>query len=111
MCCPVERELRKEWLLKLENEHSLLIHSSKEIARKSKIFSNPSRVEILLMLDQREHCMDEISRTIKARKSAVSYHIMLLKDQGLICMKKRSHFVYYSLSEKGKKAIAVFEGI
>jgi hypothetical protein len=26
-------------------------------------------------------------------------------------MKKRSHFVYYSLSEKGKKAIAVFEGI
>ncbi len=111
LCCPGEKKLRKEWLLKLENEHGSIMQSSKEIARKLKTLSSQDRVEILLMLDQREHCMDEIARKIKVQKSALSYHIGLLKEQGMICMKKRSHFAFYSLSHKGKKAIAVLRNI
>ncbi len=28
---------------------------------------------ILLMLEQREHCMDEMARKLKTQKSAISY--------------------------------------
>ncbi|VVB96428.1 Uncharacterised protein [uncultured archaeon] len=50
LCCPGDEKLRREWLLKLEKEHKSLRPSSKEIARKLRLLSNPNRVEILLML-------------------------------------------------------------
>jgi DNA-binding transcriptional ArsR family regulator len=80
-CCPGDVDLRKEWLLNLEKDHKPVRHTSKEIARKLKLLSNSHRIEILLMLEQREHCMDEIARKLKAKKSAVSYHLELLKKR------------------------------
>lgn len=85
--------------------------SSLKITKKLKPLSNPSRLEILLMLEQREHCMDEMARKLKSRKSAVSYHLGMLKKYGMICMKKRSRFAFYSLSHDGKKAIAFFQNM
>ncbi len=111
LCCPGDEKLRHEWLLNLEKEHEPLRHTSKEIAGKLKLLSNPARMEILLMLEQREHCMDEIARKLKAKKSAVSYHLGLLKKNGMACMKKRSRFAFYSLSQEGKEAIAVFKNV
>jgi ArsR family transcriptional regulator len=106
-CCPVDEKLRKEWILTLEKEHESLRASSNEIAGKFKILSNSDRVEILLMLEQREHCMDEIARKLKTRKSAISYHLGLLKKHGLICIKKRSRFAFYALSHEGKNALMI----
>ena len=97
-CCPADERLRKEWLNSLEREHESLRATSNEIAGKFKILSNSDRIEILLMLEQREHCMDEIARKLKVQKSAVSYHLGLLKKHGLICIKKRSRFAFYALS-------------
>ncbi|MDP3104369.1 MAG: hypothetical protein Q8M95_07160 [Candidatus Methanoperedens sp.] len=62
LCCPGDEKLRKEWLLTLEKEHELVRDTSNEIAGKFKILSNSDRVEILLMLEQREHCMDEMAK-------------------------------------------------
>ena len=105
LCCPADERLRKVWLHSLEKEHESLRATSNEIAGKFKILSNSDRIEILLMLEQREHCMDEIARKLKVQKSAVSYHLGLLKKQGLICIKKRSRFAFYALSHDGKNVI------
>ncbi len=111
LCCPVDVNIRQEWLLKLEKEHKSLGHVPEEIARKLRILSNQDRVKILLMLEQREHCMDEITRKLKARKSAISYHLKLLKEHGMVCIKKRSRFTFYSLSHNGKRMITAFKNI
>ncbi len=111
LCCPGDEKLRKEWLLTLEKEHDSLRVASDEIAGKFKILSNSDRVEILLMLEQREHCMDEIARKLNVRKSAASYHLGLLKKHGLICIKKRSRFAYYVLSGEGKNALMISRNI
>jgi DNA-binding transcriptional ArsR family regulator len=95
LCCPGDGDIRKKWLVKLEKEHSSIRQASKEIAGKSKIFSNTDRVEILLMLEQREHCMDEIAKKLKIPKPSLSYHLGLLKKKGLICVRKRSRFAFY----------------
>ena len=108
LCCPGDEKLRKEWLLDLEKDHKSVRHASKEIVRKLKLLSNSHRIEILLMLEQREHCMDEIARKLKAKKSAVSYHLGLLKKHGMICKIKRSRFAFYSLSQEGKRTISIF---
>lgn len=80
-CCPTDKELRKSWLLTLEEENRQLGNKSREITGKLKIFSSIDRVEILLMLSLRQHCMDEIVRKLKARRSAVSYHLGILIRQ------------------------------
>jgi len=110
-CCPADKKLRKEWLFTLEKEHESLRASSDEIAGKFKILSNSDRVEILLMLEQREHCMDEIAKKLKTRKSAASYHLGLLKKHDMICIKKRSRFAYYALSRVGKNALMISRNI
>jgi ArsR family transcriptional regulator len=109
LCCPGDEKLRKDWLLNLENEHKPLRQASKEIAKKLKLLSNSGRLEILLMLEQREHCMDEMARKLKSKKPAISYHLSLLKKHDMICVKKRSRFTFYSLSQSGKKAIAALK--
>lgn len=101
LCCPGDGDIRKNWLIKLEKEHSTIKHTSREIAAKSKIFSNRERVEILLMLEQREHCMDEIAKKLKIPKPALSYHLGLLRKKELVCVRKRSRFAFYSLSSDG----------
>ena len=111
LCCPGDKKLRKEWLFTLEKEHESLRASSDEIAGKFKILSNSDRVEILLMLEQREHCMDEIAKKLKTRKSAASYHLGLLKKHDMICIKKRSRFAYYALSRVGKNALMISRNI
>lgn len=109
MCCPLDSKLRTEWLNKLEHEHASLRQVSEEIANRLKIISNPSRVEILLMLQQREHCMDEMTRKLNIQKSAVSYHLGILNEQGMICKKKRTRFVFYSLTSEGMELISLFK--
>ncbi len=94
ICCPVDEKLRKEWLLDLEKDHKPVRHASNEIVRKLKLLSNSHRIEILLMLEQREHCMDEMARKLKAQKSAVSYHLGLLIKHDMICKIKRSEGRY-----------------
>jgi ArsR family transcriptional regulator len=108
VCCPSDENLRKEWLLNLEKDHKPVRHASKEIVRKLKLLSNSHRIEILLMLEQREHCMDEMARKLKAQKSAVSYHLKILEKHSMICKIKRSRFAFYSLSQEGKGTISIF---
>jgi ArsR family transcriptional regulator len=109
LCCPGDEKIREKWLVKLKKEHSSIKHTSKEIAGKLKLFSNPIRLEILLMLEQRENCMEEISRKLMIPKPALSYHLKLLKNKGMICVKKRSRFAFYSLSHSGMKAITALK--
>ena len=106
MCCPTDEKLRKAWLLDLEKEHEPLKQTSKEIVRKLKLLANSHRIEILLMLLQREHCMDEMARKLKAKKSAISYHLIILEKNGMICKIKRSRFAFYSLSREGKNTLS-----
>ncbi len=110
ICCPSDGKLRKEWLSNLEKEHDPVRHTSREIVRRLKLLSNTHRIEILLMLEQREHCMDEVARKLKAKKSAVSYHLGMLERRGLICKIRRSRFAFYSLSQEGKSMLSVFRG-
>ena len=55
--------------------------------------------------------MDEMAKKMKIQKSAISYHLALLKDNDMVCVKKRSRFAFYALSQSGKKAILAFGDI
>jgi DNA-binding transcriptional ArsR family regulator len=62
-----------------------------------------SRLQILCILRQGEHCVCEINKHIKASQSLISHHLKDLKDGGLIIDNKKGLNVFYSLTPEGKR--------
>lgn len=68
-----------------------------------KIVSEESRLKILSLLQDGEHCVCEIMKQEKLSQSLVSHHLRDLKEIGVIKSDKRGLYVHYSLTEKGKR--------
>ena len=62
-----------------------------------------SRLQILCILRQGEHCVCEINEHIKASQSLISHHLKDLKEGGLIKDNKHGLNVYYHLTPEGKR--------
>ena len=67
-----------------------------------KIVSEKSRLKLLCVLKQGEHCVCEIMEHVDMSQSLVSHHLKDLKDIGLVNDEKRGLYVFYSLTPKGK---------
>jgi len=70
-----------------------------------KIVSEESRLKILCILRQGEHCVCEMMEHVEMSQSLVSHHLHDLKEAGVLKDEKRGLRVYYSLTDKGKHVI------
>ena len=80
-------------------------HQSKEVGELSvllKLISENSRLQLLCILTNGEHCVCELMEHVKLSQSLISHHLKDLKDFGLVSDRKDSKWVYYSLTDKGK---------
>lgn len=68
-----------------------------------KLVGEESRLKILCLLRQGEHCVCEMLEHFDMSQSLVSHHLSDLKDAGLITDRKDGRQVFYSLTEKGQK--------
>ena len=85
---------------------SSLKSESKKVAILSellKLVSEESRLKLLCILRQGEHCVCELSEHVKLSQSLISHHLSDLKVSGVIKDEKRGLYVYYSLTEEGKR--------
>ena len=62
-----------------------------------------SRLQILCILRQGEHCVCEINEHVQASQSLISHHLKNLKDGGIIKDDKQGLNVFYSLTPEGKR--------
>lgn len=67
-----------------------------------RLVGEESRLKILCILKQDEHCVCEVEKHINLSQSLISHHLKDLKNAGLIQDEKKQQWVYYSLTEKGK---------
>lgn len=67
-----------------------------------RLVSEESRLKILCILRQGEHCVCKIMEHVDLSQSLISHHLKDLKDAGIVTDKKRGLYVYYSLTEQGK---------
>lgn len=70
-----------------------------------KIISEESRLKILCILQEKNHCVCEIMEHINLSQSLISHHLKDLKEAGIVQDKKKGLRVYYSLTKKGKHII------
>lgn len=64
-----------------------------------RIFSDRTRVKILLALDAGEMCVCDISTALGMSMSATSHQLRMLRDSRLVSYRKEGKCVYYSLCD------------
>ena len=64
-----------------------------------KALSDPSRVKIMKLLEQRVMCVCEIKEALGVAQSTASKHLKMLEDAGLIRYYKEGLWVNYTLAD------------
>jgi len=72
----------------------------KEIARILKVLSVASRVRIVQLLNDRSLCVGALAARLDVTQGAVSQHLRIMRDAGLVIDENRGYFVHYRLNEK-----------
>lgn len=73
----------------------------KDFIKVMKALSDPGRVKVVKMLQQREMCVCEIQEALGLAQPTVSKHLKILVDAGLVQSEKDGLWVSYSLSSGG----------
>lgn len=64
-----------------------------------KLFGDPTRLKILLSLQQQELCVCDLAELIGMNQSAVSHQLRLLKQGRLVKNRRDGKSVFYSLAD------------
>ena len=59
--------------------------------------SDETRLEIVELLRKGERCVCELTDTLDAAQSRLSFHLRVLKDAGIVRDRKDGRWVYYEL--------------
>jgi ArsR family transcriptional regulator len=70
-----------------------------------KLVAEESRLKLLCVLRQGKHCVCELIEHSDMSQSLISHHLKDLKEAGLVSDEKKGQWVYYSLTDTGKKTI------
>jgi len=69
-------------------------------ARIFRLFSVETRIRILGLLRDQRMCVNALASRLGITAPAVSQHLRLLKDAGVVVADKRGYFVHYSINER-----------
>jgi ArsR family transcriptional regulator, arsenate/arsenite/antimonite-responsive transcriptional repressor len=62
--------------------------------------SDETRLEIIELLRRGERCVCELTDTLDAAQSRLSFHLRVLKDAGVVRDRKDGRWVYYELDSE-----------
>ena len=69
------------------------------LARVLKVLSVPARVRIAQLLKGRVLCVNALAARLDVTQGAVSQHLRVMRDAGLVTDEKRGYYVHYRLNE------------
>jgi len=82
------------------------------IARIFRALAVETRVEIVQLLAGRSLCVGALSNLLGISAGAVSQHLRILKDAGLVGPDRRGHFIHYSSTpDAAERCRAVVESL
>lgn len=81
-------------LSEIDNEDTLF-----SITKVFKALSDPTRIQILYLLQKGDLCVCEIRSILEKPQSTLSHHLSILKNTDLIKPRKEGIWIYYTLSK------------
>ena len=76
-------------------------------AEMCKVFSNPTRLEILNLLRNKEMSVTELIEKTKLTQANISQHLSIMKSKGIVTSERDGKNIYYKLSNH--KIIKAFD--
>ena len=76
-----------------------------ETVKLFKIYSDFTRLRIIDLLVEKEHCVQDIADILTASQSAISHQLKLLRDLHVVKTRKQGKQVFYSLQDNHIKEI------
>ena len=73
--------------------------NSGDLAKAFKALSDGSRIEILRLLSENSLCVKALVARLHISQPAVSQHLRILREAGLISGKKKGYWVHYRVNE------------
>ena len=73
---------------------------SDQLARMFKLMSVGTRVHMIRLLKRRCLCVNALARDLQITPAAVSQHLRVLRDAGIVIADKRGYFVHYCINKK-----------
>jgi DNA-binding transcriptional ArsR family regulator len=75
-------------------------HGADEPARFLKVLAVGTRLRIMQVLKGRVLCVGELASHLDVTQGAVSQHLRVMRDAGLVIGEKRGYYVHYRLNEQ-----------
>ena len=86
-----------------------------KVAQKAAILlkqvSDPTRLQVILMLDEGEKHVGALSENLHQSQPAVSHHLALLRHGGIIAPRRQGKNNFYGLTETGDDLARVVKAI
>jgi len=76
------------------------MNESRHLAGMLKVLAVETRVRIIRLLKEHPLCVGALSARLDVTQGAVSQHLRVLREAGLVSAEKRGYFVHYRLNEK-----------
>ena len=74
------------------------MNDSRDLARAFKVLSVDARVRIVMFLKRRPMCVNALAASLEMTPAAVSQHLRVLRDGGVVLDCRNGNFVHYSLN-------------
>lgn len=78
---------------------------AEDAARFLKLMANPHRLMVLCHLLEAEMSVSEINEHLPLSQSALSQHLAVLRNSGMVQTRREQQTIYYSLANQGVHAI------
>jgi DNA-binding transcriptional ArsR family regulator len=75
-------------------------HDPDELARILKVLSVGTRVRIVQLLRKQALCVNALAARLDVTQGAVSQHLRIMRDAGLVIDEKHGYHVHYRLNEE-----------
>lgn len=71
----------------------------KEEAQYLKVLAHPTRLRIIEVLSQQEHCVSNLETLLNLKQANVSQHLALLSSAGIVASRRDGMRICYSLAD------------
>jgi len=72
-----------------------------ELVKLCRAMGDAKRLEIFRLLRSKNFCVGALARKLGITQSAVSQHLRVLREAGLVYSEKRGYYVHYYVQESG----------
>jgi DNA-binding transcriptional ArsR family regulator len=94
-----------------QKDTALRLKQAQRAAILLKQVSDPTRLQIILMLSEGEKHVGALCETLNQSQPATSHHLALLRHGGIITPRRQGKNNFYSLTEAGEQLASIVKNV